>query len=873
MIAVEAMVRARAWFFVFLMAQVACKADLGKVAPAKTEGALEVSHLRWDGSDHALGVPQFEPRLDWLASSSQRGERQTAYQVLVASDIAKLTEGAADIWDSGKVTSSDSLNVRYGGPTLAARQRGLWTVRVWDRAGLPSSFSPAARFDMGPYDEEVEAEWIGRKKRTNEAKGVPDRSVTYLRRSLHFEQAVRDARLYASAFGLYDVSINGRRVTSDVLSPGVTDHSKRVLYQTRDVTPLLEKGENVIGVVLGGGTCTAGIGGAPGSCGSEPPRVMVLLEAVFADGSRQSFESDDGWRYHAGPIVSSHLSEGEIYDARLEMPGWDAPGFDARGWAPAEEYDEGNEHNVYADRGPAIHVAEDVEAVAVTGKARGAFVVDFGRSIVGWAKIAVAVPPGTTVALRYFDADASGAPPANAVAVVDRYTAKGGAEEVWEPRFSVHAFRFVEVSGLADRAALASIRARAVRSETPRRGTLETSSQAIDRLFESIVRSQEGAFLSVPTAGSERRERVGAMLETQAFAMTSCLNSDVQGFYRKWLDDIRDAQHPNAAYSDLAPHGERAAGYGSGSAGVLVPWAQFRCYADRAAIDGHLASMGRWLEHVRSQNPDGIWRSELGDDVGDPLETGPGTDHALLATTELAEMQSALAQMIRHGGGDLARAAEPYAAGVARTRAAFRAAFALPGGRLRSDTQTAYAAAIARGMLEGDERKAAGERLAETIERADRHPTTGLLGTPLLLPALSLAGKDDLAYALLLQPTCPSWLCALGDPSLALYSTRHLAFASVGEWMYDAIGGIALDPLAPAGRHFFVRPRPGGGLTHARASYESLHGTIRTEWSLEGGQFRLKITVPAGSTASVSVPFGGQEVEVASGTYDFSSRP
>ena len=848
------------------------------------ESRLDVARLRWDAREKPLGFVQFEPRLSWSVASPDRGQRQTAYQILVASAPERLRPGVADIWDSNKVLSSESLNVHYGGPTPKARQRGYWTVRVWGKDGRPSAFAPAASWEMGLYDEEWEGKWIGRPIRPRETRSAHDRSVVYLRKPFALGQGVEHARLYASAFGVYEILINGSKAGRDVLAPGFTDYEKRVLFQTYDVTDLVREGENVIGAIVGGGWCTAALGGRAGACGFEPPRVMLQLEVALRDGSLYTVVSDESWTSHAGPLLEAHLYDGERYDARQDMPGWATPSYEARDWQPVQQYDKEKERDLVSDPGPPIRPTDDLEPVGVAEPTRGAYVFDFGQNIVGWARIAVTAPAGTPITLRFAEAVAQDGSlhVANlrSARATDVYITRGEGTETWEPRFTLHGFRYVEVNGLPERGALSAITARAVHSEMERTGTLETSDARLNRLLANIQWSQRGAFVSVPTLGPQRDERLGSALEGQVFALTGCLNYDVQTFYRKWIDDLRDAQHSNAAYSDTAPrvHG-REGGSGAGAAGVLVPWAVHRCYADRTTLDAHLASMGRWLDWVKAENPGLVWTRGLTDADGDPMERGSSTDVSLLATAELVATSDAVAQMMRSAGSSLEPTAHKYDELARDARDAFVKAFVLPDGRLTSDTQTAYAFAIAKGALIGEARARAAEHLAAAIERAGRHPTTGVRGTAELLPALSLVGRDDLAYALLLEPTCPSWLCSIGNGATTLWerwdgvteergfadpssnSLNHYAFGAVGAWMYDAIGGIALDPRAPAGRHVLVQPRPGGGLTHARARFDSLYGPISTDWSLEGGSFRLKVVIPAGSTATVTLPLAGRATE------------
>ena len=847
--------RARAG--VVLLVMVACLiSSAGSAAASASRGTLTVSRLRWDGRDRPLGYIQFEPRVSWVASTAKRGQKQTAYQILVASDPARLKPGAADVWDSKKVVSAESINVRYGGPTPVARQRAYFTVRVWDKDDRPSAFAPPSWWEVGLLDEEWEGQWIGRPVAPGAAGDLFDRSVTHLRKGFSVAKPIQRARLYASAFGVYEISINGKRAGNDTLAPGYTDYEKRVAFQSHDVTSLVRRGDNAIGAVVAGGWCTAALGGRAGACGAEPPRVMAQLEILLADGTLQTIITDRSWKAHAGPIVSAHLIDGESYDARLEMPGWDTARFDDTSWLPVAQYDKKKERDLVADPGPPIRVTEDVRPAQMSEPQKGTYVFDFGQPLVGRARLRAVAPAGTTILLRYGETLAPdgniATREAQGVRSADSYTARGAGPEVWEPRFAVHGFRYIEVTGLRARPGLDAVTGRIVQSLTPATGRLETSDAHIDHLFKAIVGSQRGAFLSVPGAGAYRDQRSGSLLDARAFAGTACLNADVQTFYRKWIDDIRDAQLPDASYDATAPAvdqgqgaARRPAGPGTAAGGVLVPWALFRCYADRTALDAHLPSMGRWLLHLRATNPTLVWNLPPPTEAADPLGKGAAPDPSLVGTAEIGYAAEALAQMMRHAGPSLdgeARTFEELAKGA---RAAFARTFVLPDGRLRSDTQTAYAVALALGALPADARERAGKQLVAAIERAGTHATTGVLGTAYLLPALSLIGRDDLAYQLLLDVNPAS----------------HYALGSVGEWMYDAIGGIALDPRAPAGRNIVVRPRPGGKLTQARAHYDSLYGPIATDWRQDGRNFHLKLSIPANSTATVTLPYPGAVTE------------
>lgn len=836
-------------------------------AGALAQAAMKVEDLRWNGEAQPLGFIQFEPRLSWVVASDRRGDKQTAYQVLVASSREQLAPGKADLWDSEKVASGASMNVRYAGPTPQARQRAYWTVRVWDAQDRPTPFARPASWEMGLYDEEWEGQWIGGPRGAGGENQAQDTKVAYLRKTFTVTGRIKAARLYASAFGVYSFSLNGKAAHEAVLPPGHTDYEKRVLFQTYDVTSSLRPGKNVLAAVVAGGWCTLEAAGKKGACGADPARIMAQLEITFADGQRQIVNSDQTWKAGGGPIQMAHLHGGERYDARAAMPGWDTPDFRDDSWPPAQAYDTKKERDLVADQGPRTHVSDNLRPTKMRAGADGRYLFDFGDVVSGWIKFANADAGGNEVVVRYSTEEIVENATSEAKVPQDVYVPRAPGRFSWQPRFVLHRFRYVEVKGLSRTPAPGAVTAQVVHSEMPATLTLTSSDPELNELVKRIDWAQRRAFISVPTFRVDREDDVPDLLRGRMLALTGCLNRDVAGLCRKWIDDIRDAQLDDASYAARAPRqGAGVGGPGVGTGGVLVPWAANLCYGDESALHPHLASMGRFLDHVAADNRDFIWSHGHG-----ALPVDPGaatkTDPALLATADFVSAAQALADLAKGGGSNLASYVQRFEHVAKQGRQAFAKRFVMPDGRLSSDTQAAYALALAAGMLDASQAETARPHFIATLERSGHQLTTGLFSTAFVPAALSRIGQDDLAYDVVKKAA------RSGSPS------SPDAVAALLPWIVDAVGGIALDPVAPAGKHVFIRPRPPAGMTWASARFESRHGPISTKWERRGGLFRLRIDVPANTTATVTLPQAGRvresgrPAEASDGVEVLSSSP
>jgi alpha-L-rhamnosidase len=778
---------------------------------------------------------------------------------------------------NGSIAARLVVEFETGAPlvlsTDSAWEAGRQSAAEHRAGAFPSAAWVGAR-EQGRFEEGLRG---GRWFRQDRLLAKPPMGpAPYLRKSFSITKPLRAARLYATALGVYELRLNGRRVGEDVLAPGWTDYTKRVQYQTYDVTPLLQTGANALGVILGDGWYAGHIGweGARAYYGTVP-MARVLLRLEYADGSSETVGSDASWKGATGPILYSDFLKGEMYDARRERDGWDRSGFPESGWTSVTE-PSAPDIQIAAQQGPPVQKTQELRARSVSEPEPGRFVFDLGQNMVGWARLKVRGPAGTRVDLRFSEMlNPDGTLYTinlRAARSADGYVLKGTkAGEVFEPRFTFHGFRYVEVRGYPGRPSLDAVTGVVVHSVIPATGSLETSSELVNQLHRNIDWGQRGNFLSVPTDCPQRDERLGWTGDAQIFARTACLNRDVAGFFTKWMIDLEDAQSAEGGFPNVAP---RLLSLEDGApawadAGVIVPWTMYECYGDVALLARHYQAMVRWLRYVDAANPDHLWRFRVNNNYGDWVSVNSNTPRDVVSTSFFAHSARLLSQAAQVLGKteDARRYEELFQA----IRAAFNEEFVTPSGRITGNTQTGYALALRFDLLPEDKRALAARYLVEDIER-NGGLTTGFVGVRHLLPALSEAGRDDVAYRLLLSETFPSWGYSIkhgattiwerwdgwtqekGFQDTGMNSFNHYSFGSVGEWMYRFLAGIDADPDGPGHKRLLIRPRPGGGLSFARASYESVYGRVATEWRLEGGGLALKVMVPPNTTATVYVP-------------------
>jgi alpha-L-rhamnosidase len=882
--------------FAILAGLAAClAAPASRTVGAQASGGPRVESLRTEYRADPLGIDVRLPRLSWQLASPERAVLQSAYQVRVARNEADLRAGRHLVWDSGRVASGESAHVPYAGPGVESRQRYYWQVQVWDQADHSSGWSTPAWWEMGllqPAD--WQAGWI---EPGLAATGDVSPPPVMLRRAFSLAKAVRSARAYVTSHGLYELRLNGKRVGDELFTPGWTSYNKRLQYQTYDVTPLLARGANVVGAVVGNGWYRGQIGFRQHRDHyGDHVALLAQIDVTFTDGSRAVIGSDGSWTASRGPILMSEIYAGETYDARRELPGWDAPGYDAKSWSPAKPVDLPRDVLV-APQGPPVRRTEEIHPVNILQSPSGTPIVDMGQNMVGWVRLHVQGPAGATVTLHHGEVlDQHGnlyVANLRAAAQTVTYTLKGGAAETFEPHFTFQGFRYVAVDGYPGTLTSDSLTGVVIHSDMEPTSEFRTSEPLVNQLQHNILWGQKGNFLDVPTDCPQRDERLGWTGDAQVFCRTAAFNMDVAGFFTKWLKDLAADQLPNGSVPYVIPDVlSRPDRLEAGSAAwadssVIIPWTMYLSYGDRRILAEQYPSMTRWVAYMRARAGDDlVWDGDF--HFGDWLAfattrsdyPGATTGKDLIATAFFAHSTDLVARTARVLGKD--GEASQFEDLFTRIKAAFVHEFVTPASRVGENTQTAYAVALQFDLLPESLRAEAASRLAADV-RERKHLTTGFVGTPYLLHVLTRFGYLDEAYMLLQRQQYPSWLYpvtkgattiwerwdgikadgSFQDPGMNSYN--HYAYGAVGEWMYRVMAGLEIDDAHPGYSHILIQPQPGGTFTEVSASHQTPYGRAGSHWTLHEGVFTLDAEVPANTTATVRLPHAQQAAVTESG--------
>ncbi|MEU1973008.1 family 78 glycoside hydrolase catalytic domain [Microbacterium sp. NPDC019599] len=846
-----------------------------------TVSAPRIEHHR-----DARGIGESRPRLSWSVTSAPAGWRQHAYRV-------EVRRGAAS--GSFDVESPEQVLVAWPAEALASREIAEVRVSVRGDAGWsePGPWTTVEAGLLEPSDwtaGPIGAIW-------NENPHSDHRRPSLVRREFAVRTDLVRARLYATAHGVYQAEINGARVGDDILSPGWTVYRERLRYYTYDVTDLVEPGSNAIGAWLADGWYRGRLGWRGGfrNLSGDDLSFLGQLELTYADGTREVIATDTTWKAARSPIISSGIYDGEDYDAREELHGWSLAGFDDAGWDRVQ-LRRRDPATLVAPTGPPVRVTEEVAPVEVLTTPSGRRILDFGQNLVGFVRLRGSAPAGTTVTLRTAEVLQDGelyTRPLREAKSTDRYTFAGRPEgEEWEPRFTFHGFRYVEVDGwpgdLDAAVADGALVARVIHSDLARTGWFESSDPLLNRLHDNVVWGMRGNFVDVPTDCPQRDERLGWTGDIQVFAPTASFLYDCSGMLSGWLRDLEAEQLPDGTVPWFVPvipadtmWTPQRPGAAWGDAATVVPWTLYERFGDLGVLRAQFESARRWVDlQAEIAGPSRLW--DTGFQLGDWLDPAApphdpadaSTDRHLVATAYFALSASLVARMAEVLGD--AASAQRYATLAAEVRDAFVARYVREDGRMTSDAQTAYAVALRFELLPEDRRDAAAERLAELVRAAGNRIATGFVGTPVLADALSAHGRLDTAYDLLLEDECPSWLyqvrmgattiwerwdSMLPDGTVnpgSMTSFNHYALGAVADWLHRVVAGLA--PVEPGYRRIRFAPRPGGGLTSASARHLTPYGEASISWELTDEGLRVRVVVPVGAEAVLDLE--GAESEI-----------
>jgi alpha-L-rhamnosidase len=809
-----------------------------------------------------LGVGTGAPRLSWTVPNAESGYQQTAYEIEIT------RRGAIELH---RIESCEQILVPWPGEPLSSREAASVRVRV-AHEDTWSGWSAPAVVEAGLLDpSNWSATFI-----SPVGLGATDMPAPIVSSAITIPGDINTARLYATAHGVYVATLNGSRVGDTVLAPGWTSYPNRLRYQTYDVTDLVRSGDNMLEVLLGDGWYRGHLG-FKGERAFYGDRLALLaqLEITTTDGVRHILATDGSWTARESEILAHDLYDGQRTDLRRRRHDWQP----ARA---AVEPIEADLTRLVAPEGPPVRVTDVLPAQRVWAAPSGRTLVDFGQNVVGRVRLRVkGLAPGDEVIVRHAEVlenEELGIRPLRAAKATDTYLVAGSGEEILEPALTFHGFRYAEVTGVPD-LRREDIDAVVVGSDLRRTGWFASSHELLNRFHDNVVWSMRGNFLDVPTDCPQRDERLGWTGDIQVFAPTAMFLFDTAGFLSSWLGDLQAEQLPDGSVPFVIPdvlREDSPAAAAWGDAATIVPWVLYERTGDRSILARQLPSMCRWVDKIAGlAGPDLLWSGgfQFGDwldPTAPPDQPGKAkADPDVVATACLARS----AEIVATAARTLHRLdiAKRYADLARAVRTSFAHAYVTPGGRVLSDAQTVYALAIMWDLLPSEEqRDEAGRRLADLVRESGYRISTGFIGTPLVADALTTTGHADVAYRLLLQTECPSWLypvtmgattiwerwdSMLPDGSInpgEMTSFNHYALGAIADWLHRCVAGLA--PAAPGYRQIVVRPEISSALTSASARHLTPYGEARVAWELDGDGFHLTVRVPVGTTAHVYLP-------------------
>ena len=841
-----------------------------------------VTTLKCDYHVNPIGIDILQPRLSWQIITSETNFMQQAYEIRVAETISDLTAGRKLVWSTGKVSSSESVNVNYEGPSAKSMQRLWWQVRVWDNKNKALAWSEPAFWEMGLLGAgDWQASWIrfGQEKDNKES-----RPSQFLRKEFALSKKVKSARVYVTALGLYELHLNGSKVSQDLFTPGWTSYNKRIQYQTYDVTALLGP-KNTLGAIVGDGWYRGNIGfKGQRSYYGDKSALLAQLVIKYIDGTSETIASGADWKATTGPILESDIYNGETYDARKELAGWDQVGYSDSKWNNAEVY-QYQKSKLIAPQGVPVQAIEEVKPVKLIKTPKGEMVLDMGQNMVGVVRLKIKGNAGDKVVIKFAEVlDKAGnfyTDNLRAAKCTDTYILKGGAEEIFQPRFTFHGFRFVKLDGLAA-PALDQVTGVVIHSAMTPTGQFACSDSLINQLQHNIQWGQKGNFVDVPTDCPQRDERLGWTGDAQVFAPTAAFNFDVAGFYTKWMKDFTADQFENGRVPHVIPDVLKGEGGATAwaDASIIVPWTVYQVYGDKRILAEQYSSMKAWVEYMHKRAGDkNLWTGDA--HFGDWLAfasnsssyPGATTEKDLIATAYYAHSSKLLSQIAEIIGKN--EDAKFYLNLSEAVKKAFIDEFVTKNGRVVSHTQTGYCLALAFDLLPENLRNTAADFLSSDVDKMG-HLTTGFVGTPLLCKTLSATGHENQAFFLLKLKKYPSWLYPVTQGATTIWerwdgqkpdgtfqdvgmnSFNHYAYGAIGEWLYKYVAGVDIDPMNPGYKHILFHPHPGGQLSRASAELKSIYGPVKSVWSLDQAQFTYEVTIPANTTATVTLPHADQ---------------
>lgn len=834
---------------------------------------LSVYDVRIEYQKNPIGIDVREPRVSWKIKSNDRNTRQAMYQLQVSKEESFDTV----VWDSGEVASDESIHIVLKDLNPESKTRYYVRVHVTDQAGNESGWSESSFFEMGLLQaSEWQAKWI------STPESIDKKASPQFRFSFKVKDKVKNARIYATALGLYELHLNGNRVGEEYFTPGWTSYYTRLQYQTYDVTDQIVDSDNEWTALLGNGWYR-------GNLGWEHQKeiygnrlgLLAELHLEYQDGTTEVVKTDEAWEVAESAIRESELYHGETVDAQFEV----------RNWQPVTILNESKEKIVAQENEP-VRKINTLPAKELIRTPKGEIVIDFGQNMVGWVEFDIEGKPGQTVEIKHAEVlDSDGnfyTENLRTAKQTNTYILRGEGKETFAPRFSFQGFRYIQLIGFEDgQIQLENFRGIVLHSDMEMTGDFKSSDEMINQLQHNIVWGLKGNFLDVPTDCPQRDERLGWTGDAQMFIRTASYLANVAPFFTKWLRDLEADQREDGAVPFVIPNvlsqidepekENQQDSFGSaawGDAAVINPWTLYIAYGDKRILEEQYDSMKAWISYIKAQG-DNPYLWNTGFHFGDwlALDSKPdsyvgATDRAYIATAFYAYSTSIVKKTAQILGEE--EDYQYYAELEGNIVKAFQDEYVTPNGKLSVPTQTAHVLALMFGLVDTHAKKRVVEELEKLLQETDYHLTTGFVGTPYLNHVLTENGLNDAAYTLLFQKDYPSWLYQITKGATTIWehwdgikedgsfwsadmnSFNHYAYGAIGDWLYRKVAGIELDEQVPAFKHFTIQPHIGDGLDWVEATYESMYGEIKSAWrKSEAGGIELEVTVPANTTARV----------------------
>ena len=861
---------------------------------ACSEKNIRIVNLRCEYAVSPMTVESEKPLLLWQLLSKEKGQSQSAYHIIVSSSLSMLENGEGDYWDSGKVLSSESI-IKYEGKQMSSRTQLYWKVKVWDKNGVPSNWSDAATWTMGLLEPSGwKAKWIGQMEDE-----YPDSTLTfpapYFRKEFVIAKPIKKAMVYVCGLGFYEMYFNGEKIGEQVLAPAVTNYDKRplknllyyyddqstqrVLYNVFDVTQKLNQQNNAIGVILGNGWYNQRDRIIEGYMWYDVPKMILQLEIEYNDGTRETIVSDNSWKTSTGALLHSAIFTGEVYDARMETGSWNKAHYDDNEWQPALHVRPPT-GEMRAQTVPFNKVMRTIDT-SFEKNNDSLYTFTLPETVSGWCSINVRGNAGDTVKMRFITEEGFD------YGQIDTYILKGGGAETWEPKFTWHTFRKIEILAKGVDISNRSLTVKSIYTDVDNVGSFECSNELFNRIHQAWIRTMHTNFKGI-VSSDPHRERLAYTGDGQVITESLLYTFDMTQFLRKFIDDIDDARNKNTGYvPHTAPFGGGGGGPAWGSAYVIIPWAYYQHYGDITVLQEHYSGMKHWIEYLKTRTDERgiIVREEpngwcLGDWCTPYNRIEIPTE--LVNTAFYYHVTSTMADVakILNKGSD-----ETYLNNLAQSiKENFNTVFYdSTTNHYWKGKQGANAIALAFNLVPEDKHEAVFAAMLEHLQSINHYFDTGIFGTPLTLKVLTENGRADIAYKLMNQKDFPGYGYLMDNKNSTLWETWdggvddpngsgrcHPMFGSVVAWFYNSLAGIKPDKSNPGMKHFYIEPIPVPELTYCKASYNTLYGKISSSWEIDkNGSFHLTVDVPANTSATIILPESGEEIEVVSGRYSF----